>query len=198
MHHHETDDPMSLADLFRRVASMGVEGGLPDASTSEGRTLRAFFENNWRTARDGLLERTELIRVRPLPIPGPRAFSFEMDLPYKRKRPDGTVELDPGPIHGTIDYLPNVMTPERDAPSILVFVTSDGFYHVNYNRRLGALCPGHLPTGPFPLDALLMHIWTILSYQNMDSRSAMDAEAVRYFTSDPDAFRGVDQVPPLY
>jgi hypothetical protein len=194
----ESHDQMSLADLFSRISSLSLDGGLPDPSTAEGRNVREFFKNNWEMARDGLLERTTRIRVRPLPPEGPRSFSFEMDLPYKRKHANGMVELEPGPIRGKIDYLPDVMAPEPDTRSIIVFVNSAGYYHPNYSRAHSVLCVGDIPPGPFPLDALLEHIWQILSYQNYRSDSPLDDEAVRYFATDPSAFEGLTEVPRLY
>lgn len=194
----ESHDPTSLAELFGRISRLALESGLPDRSTSEGRSVREFFMNNWRIACEGLLARTTRMRVRPLPPEGPRSFAFEMSLPYKRKRADGTVELEPGPIHGRIDYLPDVMTPEPNTRSVAVFVSSAGFYHPNYSRAHGVLCVGDLPPGPFPLDALLEHVWTIVSYQNVDSANPLDREAVRYFRRDPHAFEGLTEVPRLY
>lgn len=196
---HAPDIQFSLGDLMAELHNLeGFDDGLPDASTPEGRSTREFFANNWEEARKGLLSRTQKVRVQPLPDAGPRSFSFEVDRPYKRKQPGGLVELAPGPVTGTIRYRPNVLAPDPGSRSVLVFVDSDQFYHPNYSRTHGVLCIGDIPPGPFPLEPLIEHLYSIVSYQNMDSTNPADFEAVRYFGADPDALEGLTDVEPLY
>ncbi len=193
------DIQFSLSDLLGQLHDLsGLDEGLPDPSTGEGQATRDFFANNWEEARSGLLSRTQQVQVRPLPGAGPRSFSFEFDRPYKRKRPDGMVELAPGPVTGTIRYRPNVLTPDPGSRSIIVFVDSQEFFHPNYSRVAGVLCLGDIPPGPFPLEALIEHLYSIVSYQNMDSTNPADKEAVRYFGTDPEALEGLAEVQPLY
>ncbi len=196
---HAPDIQFSLGDLMDELHDLaGLDEGLPDPSTAEGRATREFFANNWEEAREGLLSRTQRVRVRPLPGAGPRSFSYEVDRPYKCKRPQGIVELAPGPVRGTIRYRPNVLAPDPGSHSVLVFVDSDGFYHPNYSPKHGVLCIGDIPPGPFPLEALIEHLYSIISYQNMDSTNPWDLEAVRYFGTDPEALKGLAEVKPLY
>ena len=57
-----------LGDLIEELHDLaGLDGGLPDPSTAEGRSTREFLANNWKEARDGLLARTKRVRVRPSP-----------------------------------------------------------------------------------------------------------------------------------
>ena len=193
------DIQFSLSDLLEQLHDLsGLDEGLPDPSTGEGQATRDFFANNWEEARTGLLSRTQRVEVRPLHGSGPRSFSFEFDRPYKRKRPDGMVELAPGPVSGTIRYRPDVLTPDPGSRSVIVFVDSEGFYHPNYSRVAGVLCLGDIAPGPFSLEALVEHLYSIVSYQNMDSTNPADKEAVRYFGTDPDALEGLTDVQPLY
>ena len=188
-----------LGDLLEELHGLAeLDDGLPDPSTTEGRATRAFFAHNWEEARDGLLSRTQQVRVRPLPGAGPRSFAFEFDRPYKCKRPEGMVELAPGPVTGTMLYRPNIFTPEPGSRSVVVFLDSPEFYHPNFSRTHGVLCMGDIPPGPFPLEALIEHVYSIVSYQNMDSTDPADREAVRYFGTDPDALQGLTDVEPLY
>lgn len=197
--HNEPDAQFLLRDLIEELQSLaGPDEGLPDPSTADGQATLEFFANNWEEARSGLLARTERVRVRPLPVAGPRSFRYEFDLPYKSKSPEGMVELASGPVIGTIRYRPNIFTPEPGSHSIVVSVDSEGFYHPNFGRQHGILCMGDIPLGPFPLEALIEHIYSIVSYQNMDSRNPWDLEAVRYFGTDPNAFKGISEVRPLY
>ena len=196
---HAPDIQFSLGDLMDELHDLvGLDDGLPDPSTAEGRATREFFANNWEEAREGLLSRTQRVRVWPLPGAGPRSFSYEFDRPYKCKLPDGTVELAPGPVSGTIRYRPNVLAPDPGSRSVVVFVDSDRFYHPNFSRSHRVLCIGDIPPGPFPLEALIEHLYGIVSYQNRDSTNPADWEAVRYFGTDPDALEGLTDVEPLY
>ena len=190
--------PLEL--LLQHLRSLSEPGDdLPDPNTEIGKATHEFFANNWENARDGLLSRTDRVRFWPSPGPGPRSFTFEIDLPYKRKGMNGGVEVAPGPVRGTVLYRSDVLTPEPGGHSIVVFIDTDlGFYHPNYSRKHGVLCIGDIPNGPFPLDALIEHIYGIVSYQNRDSDNPADMEAVRYFTADPGAFEGLDDVPRLY
>lgn len=196
---HAPDIQFSLGDLMDELHDLaGLDEGLPDPSTAEGRATREFFANNWEEAHEGLLSRTQRVRVWPLPGAGPRSFSYEFDRPYKSKLPDGTVELAPGPVSGTIRYRPNVLAPDPGSRSVVVFVDSDRFYHPNFSRSHRVLCIGDIPPGPFPLEALIEHLYGIVSYQNRDSTNPADWEAVRYFGTDPDALEGLTDVEPLY
>jgi hypothetical protein len=192
--------PRPPIELLRRIMEEARSvDDLPDPSTDEGRATREFFANSWDQARTGLLSHTDRIRVQPLRFAGPRAFTFEVDRPYRRRLGDGTVELSPGPITGAIHYRPDLMVPRPGARSTVVFIDKElGFYHPNYSRAHGVLCIGDVPGGPFPLDALLGHLFGILSYQNRESRDPADLEAVRYFASDPHAMAGLEDVAPLY
>ena len=195
-----SNGPLSLADLVGLISSGSLQDDDPlSASTSEGRAACEFFENNWGQARDGLLSRTDRIRVWPASEAGPpTAFRFEIDRPYKRKQADGMVVLEPGPISGTIAYRRDVMTSTPDSRPVCVFLRSRGFYHPNFSRPLCVLCVGPFPPGPYPLDALLLHIYAIVSYQYLGTNDPLDQEAFRYFTRDPEAFEGLGDVPPLY
>ena len=196
---NEPDIQFLLRDLIEELHNLGgLDEGLPDPSTPEGQATLEYFKNNWDEAQNGLLARTEVVRVTPLPGMGPRSFRYEFDCHYKRKRPDGMVELASGPVSGTIRYRPNIFTPDPGSRSIVVSVDSDQFYHPNFSRQHGILCIGNFPPGPFPLDSLIEHVYSIVSYQNMDSDDPFDAEAVRYFGTDPNALDGLSDVRPLY
>lgn len=193
------DLPLHLMELLDRVQSLAhPHQRLPDPSTAEGQAVRTLLTNNWLAARDGLLARTERIRVRPETAEAPLRFFFEIDRPYRRKRPGGGVELDPGPVVGEILYHPRILQPAPGQRCALVFVRSPGFYHPNYSRALGVLCLGDLPPGAFPLDVLLEHLYSIVSYQNYDAVNALDPEASDFFCVDPHALDGLRDVLPLY
>lgn len=178
---------------------------LADAAASVGREddpLHAlaleFFANNWRDAAEGLLARTAKVDVQPVGWPGPHAFAFRFDLPYKRANADGSVELVPGPITGTIRYRPDPFRAARGEATIAVFLDQRDLFNPNYSREYGVLCIGHVPAGPFPLAVLLEHLHALLSYQSTNVQDPADLEAARYFASEPDALRGLDHPSPLF
>jgi hypothetical protein len=161
------------------------------------RVNREFHANNWATARDGLLAKCKSLRVIPEYSPVPRAFRYVFDRRYKRRSADGTITLSPGPISGQIVYHHSPF--QFDGPPVIVTVDDElEFFHPNYSRARGVLCLGHLPPGPFPLEALLIHLYGILTYQNWRSFDPLDEEAARYFALDPSAMHGLNPVDPLY
>jgi hypothetical protein len=172
---------------------------LPDLSTPRGRATFEFFENNWATARDGLLSKTEIIRVRPWTAEAPTIFDFEIDAPYKRRlRPGEPVELMPGPIRGQIHYRANLL--EQPGPSIAVPLDPAlGFFHSNFSRRFNLVCLGGELPSLFYLDALLeYHLYPILTYQNIHPAHPADPDATLYFAFDPEAMQGLQPAKPLY
>jgi hypothetical protein len=62
------------------------------------------------------------------------------------------------------------------------------------------VCLGELPPSPypFPLDLLLEHLYTILTYQNYRPSHPLDLEAATYFALESDALAGLEGVQPLY
>ncbi|MGD9856131.1 MAG: hypothetical protein AB7U20_14400 [Planctomycetaceae bacterium] len=175
---------------------------LPDPTTPLGQMTREFFTDSWEACRDGLLQKTTRIRVVPQPLPAPRIFSFEIDLPFKRKLGrDTPVELMPGPIRGTVIYRPDFLA-NLNEPCVAVRIDpSLGFFHCNYSRRFGLLCLGDTTAfqGPIPLDILLAnHLYPILTYQNRSAIRPADLDAAHYFALDPQAMVGLEPVPPLY
>jgi hypothetical protein len=196
-----TEPPVSIDRLLRALFELSTgHDELPDDSTPYGRISREFLERSWCDARDGLLARTTRLRVRPEAGPSPRAFRFELDLPYLRKRSaDAPVERVHGPLQGTIRYRADLFTAPQEEPSVVVFVDREQrLFHPNYSPRFGVLCIGGIPSGPFPLENLLEHVYSILTYENTSTSDPADLEAARYFDQDPDARAGLLPVRPLY
>lgn len=160
---------------------------------------RTFLGESWREARDGLLARTQVIRILPQPSATPACFRFVIDRPFKRKTgPIAAVELVDGPIFGAIVYAPDQFAEQGQGSAIAVFMDPDlSFFHPNACRRTGAVCLGDLPQR-FPLEDLLQHLFSLVSYQERTPRDPLDAEAARYFALDTDAMTGLEPVEPLY
>ena len=189
-----------LLDHFFRIADL--DGGMPDEDTPVGMLTREFFFNNWLNCQQGLLQKTNRIRVTPEPSRAPRVFQFEIDCPYKRKQgPDTPVELVAPPVRGTIYFRPDVFINQEDQAIAVALDQHQAFFHPNYSRRKGFICLGELPETPFPfpLDLLLENlIFPIVSYQNRRPVHAFDREAAAYFAFDPQAMQGLEPVEPLY
>ncbi len=190
---------LSVESLLFRLEELAGHGDLPDPDTTTGKLTREFFKHNWENTQ-GLLGKTKKIRLFPESSEAPHRFRFEVDLPFKSKRtPTGPVELRPGPVRGTLRYRPDVITADPDEPSIVVCLDADqAYYHPNFSRQRGVLCDGAIARGTFPLDAYLVHLYSILSYGNRSSRSPADREAALYFVENAAAMSGLEPVAPLY
>jgi hypothetical protein len=194
--------PLDLQQMLDRMQGIvDMQDDLPAVDTPVGRITREFLANNWANCCDDLLSKTSRIRVTPQPSPSPRVFRFEIDFPYKRKASrDAQVELMPGPIRGTIYYRPDALLSTK-GPAIAARVDLDQqLLHPNVSRQHGFVCLGELPSSPypFPLDLLLEHLYTILTYQNYRPSHPLDFEAAAYFALEADALAGLEAVAPLY
>jgi hypothetical protein len=192
-----------IATMLQQLAQTArLTDDLPDPRMPHGQMIREFLSNSWAACRDGLLTKTNRIRVVPEPTATPRKFQFEMDLPFKRKRQrEAPIELASGPIRGRVIYRPDLFA-HLDEPCVAVRLDpSLGLLHPNYSRELGLVCLGDTTEfqEPVPLDVLLAnHLYPILSYQNRTPHHPADLEAARYFAFDPDAMTGLEPAPPLY
>lgn len=203
--HNEHDahpsPPPTIDALFQQLVQVAaLSDSLPDADTAIGRTTREFFDASWRAASSGLLSRTTRLRVEPLQPSAPHVFRFEMDLPYKAQvAPGEPIETRPGPIRGTIRYRPDLFTADVHEPGIAVLLEpGQHLLHPNFSRRHGMLCIGDVPAGPFELEHLLEHLWSVLGYENLSTSDPADREAARIFAEDPDALDGLGNAGPLY
>jgi len=189
--------PDALFELISRLSDLDLSPGDRDSPTA-ART-EEFFRNSWEAAESGLLARTRLLRVKPASRPAPRAFRFEIDLPYKRQEHDGApIELDEGPIRGTIHYRQDLLLAAPGEPVVQVRFQDTSFLHPNFSRRWGVFCAGTLPPGPFELEPLLSVIYLFASYQLYTLGDPADVEAARIFATDPRVLDGLGDVPPLY
>lgn len=189
--------------LLMELAEMAAStDDLPDPNTPLGRMTREFLIHNWEECRDGLLTKTDRIRVRPDRMPAPRTFEFEMDLPYKRKPGRAAlVELSRGPIRGLVIYRPDLLANLHEPGVAVRLDPSMDFFHPNFSREMHLLCLGSTTDfqGPIPLDVLLAnHLYPVLSYQNRRPHHPACLEAARYFALEPDAMTGLEPVEPLY
>jgi len=186
--------PPALDDLLRRLAALEYE---PRSDTPIARLTAEFLRNNWANAQ-ALLARAPRLQVRPQ-SPALRSFDFTLDVPFKRQRhPGGTIDVAPGPIRGRIAYRADVFA-AADEPVVGVMIDpSLGLVHPNYSRLFGVLCLGHMPAGPMPLDRLLEHVYSILTYENVSSSDAADPGAAVYFANDPNARQGLPPAAPLW
>jgi hypothetical protein len=171
----------------------------PPDDTPLGRLTRDLFANNWHNAQQGILSLTRRVRVVPEPSPWPCQFRFRIDRPYKRNASaESPVELHPGPIRGTIIYRTDLLVADGE-PGIAVALDLDqAFFHPNVSRRHGLVCLGDLPDGPFELNDLIPHLYSILSYENRTPTHPLNVEASVYFTCHRDALEGLLPVEPLY
>ena len=190
--HAEAPSDSALARLDLLIAGA--------AEVPLGELERDFFVHSWCCGR-GLRDRSERLRLEPMmPGPAPTAFSFEIDCLYKRRAAiDEPVELVDSTLSGRILYRPDPFDGDPDTPVTLVLIDPrHGLWHPNYSRRHGLLCVGNLPPGPTPLDDLLQHVYSIVTYQNRSTRDPADPDAAVWFATEPDALVGLEHVEPLF
>ena len=189
------DEPERVRSLMQLL--FALEDPLPDPETEAGREARAFFQQCWLDARDGLLARTTRLTIEPASSFAPRLFRWVVQRPYKRRASDGQVELASGPIRGTIHYRGDALTAPRDELAILVRVDPDlAIHHPNIDPVTSLVCHGLREV--LPLEAVALQLYSIVSFQNMGLTSPLCREAANYFAHVPGAKDGLEPVEPLY
>lgn len=192
-----TPEPHTLDDLaLSRLGKLLAT----DPAVPLGELETAFFTASWERGR-AMVARSDRLRIESLTAgPAPTTFSFEFDCRYKRRLAmDQPVELVAGTLSGRVIYRPDPYDGDPDTPVALVLINRrHGFWHPNYSRTHGILCVGDLPPEPIPLDDLLQHVYTIISYQNRSTRDPADAVVAAWFATEPDALVGLEHVEPLF
>lgn len=203
-HENELSPQQQLEHVLEHLMQMALSReDLPEEDTPAGRLARQFFSHTWAQCRDGLLKRTEKIRMVPEHSAVPHRFRFEIDTRYVRKfGPDAEIETIDGTVFGQILYAPNLFENFDEGPSIAVLIDRElGYYSPNYCQKRGVLCIGDHTQLPavLPLDDFVeSHLFPILSYQNVKPSHPLDPAAAKYFAMDPNALDGLQPVAPLY
>jgi len=192
--------PPSTRELLDLIEQLERLSSTPSAAPAPHQTVaREFFANTWRDARDGLLSRTERLRVEAAPGPAPRSFHFSMDLPYLRQaHPDDEVEVAPGPLTGTITYRPDVMVAAAGEPVLYVTVANSDWCHPNYSRTHGWFCTGQLPPGPIDLETVLEILYVFASYQSYSVEDPADRESAELLAARPELLDALGEPAPLW
>ncbi len=199
----ETSDQTSPQSTHELLDLLSHLEELSTATSHDGAPHRAlaeeFFRNNWEQAEQGLLARTELIRVEPGARPAPRTFRFQLAIPYLRQpAEDGPLERADGPLGGTILYRPDLMIAPPGEPVVQVLLDDPALIHPNYFRSRGIFCLGVLPPGPIDLEMLLELSYMFLTFQSYSLADPADIEAARLVAANPEAVAGLGVPAPLY
>lgn len=139
-----------------------------------------FLENTFTEAME-LMQKSDILRVSPIPPLPPSTYLFEFNLPFfLRRLPSGVVEPAAGPVlsilHFPGDYLRS--TDSHLYLKVASILTTD-FTHPNVDR--GVVCLGSQFGPGTPITTLLWEMYDIISYQNvtLDERNALNPEACR-------------------
>jgi hypothetical protein len=117
------------------------------------RVFLTFLEN---TANDAveLQARSDLVVLEPLPPMPPSRYRCTFEVPFLRRLPSGTVEIDPGPVECGISFPEDYL--RSTDPKLFLKIASimnRGFLHPNV--QLGFVCLGsHFAPGT-PIQALV-------------------------------------------
>lgn len=146
------------------------------------------FLDETHAAAQELAERSDVMRLQRLPLPGMGLWVASFDLPYLRQEQDGTVRFVQGPLEAAIQLGPAYLTDAR--PVGIVQVANGDLFHPNY--RFPFLCVGEVRPG-LGLPSVLRHVFEILSYQNYATDHGLNPLACRYLVDHPEV---LDLLPP--
>jgi hypothetical protein len=158
------------------------------------RVFLTFLEN---TANDAveLQARSDLVVLEPLPPMPPSRYRCTFEVPFLRRLPSGTVEIDPGPVECGISFPEDYL--RSTDPKLFLKIASimnRGFLHPNV--QLGFVCLGsHFAPGT-PIEALVWELFEIVTYRNctVDERNALDPEACRLVREYPSLLAKLEPV----
>jgi hypothetical protein len=128
-----------------------------------------------------LAEKSDVLRITPLPPFPPCGYVCEFDVAHLRRLPEGVVEISAGPVVAAVlfpeDYLHS--TDPRLYLKVASVIEPLNLVHPNINGY--AVCLGSAFAPGTPITALLWELYDIVSYQNvtLDERNAMNPEACR-------------------
>jgi hypothetical protein len=149
--------------------------------------FQAFLHNMFAEAR-ALAEKSDVLRLTPLPPFPPCGYICEFDVAHLCRQAEGVVTIQPGPVVAAVlfpeDYL------HSTDPRLYLKVASvlEPRNLVHPNIRGGVVCLGSAFMPGTPITALLWELYDIVSGQNvtLDERNAMNPEACRLLRAQPE------------
>jgi hypothetical protein len=155
----------------------------------------SFLENTY-TEATALVQKSDVLKLFPIPPLPPAAYLCEFTLSYLRRLPSGVVEVASGPILAGVrfpeDYLRS--TDHHLYLKVASILTFD-FTHPNVNGSM--VCLGSQFAGGSPITALLFELYDIVSYQNvtLDEGNALNPEACRLLREHRELLDGMERKP---
>jgi hypothetical protein len=147
------------------------------------RIFLAFLENTAADAAE-LQQKSDLLTLRPVPPLPPSRYACRFRVPYLRRLPTGTVEIDPGPVDCTISFPPNYLrSTDRSLGVRVASIASPGFVHPNVLH--GAVCLGQQFAPGTPIQALVWELFEIVTYRNCTLDHGLNPEACRLIREYP-------------
>jgi hypothetical protein len=151
--------------------------------------FRSFLEN---TAADAaaLQQKSDVVALTPVPPLPPSKYECTLRVPYLRRLPTGTVDIDPGPVRCTISF-PEDYLRSTDPRSFakVASISSPGFTHPNV--LLGNVCLGSRFAPGTPIEALLWELFEIVTYRNCTLDHSLNQEACRLIREYPSLLAGL-------
>jgi hypothetical protein len=143
----------------------------------------SFLENTAVDAAE-LQHKSDLLSLRPVgPLP-PSRYACTFRVPYLRRLPTGTVDIDPGPVRCTISFPDSYLRSTDSTLAVRVAsIESPGFVHPNVLH--GAVCLGRQFAPGTPIGALIWELFEIVSYRNCTLDHSLNPEACRLIREYP-------------
>jgi hypothetical protein len=143
----------------------------------------SFLENTAADA-DALQQKSDLIALRPVGPAPPSRYACSFRVPYLRRLPTGTVDIDPGPVRCAINFPENYLrSTDAALPVKVASIASPGFVHPNVLN--GAVCLGHQFAPGTPIEALIWELFEIVTYRNCTLDHSLNPEACRLIREYP-------------
>lgn len=141
--------------------------------------FQAFLKH---TAEDTaeLQRKTDVVILEPLPPFPPSRYRCTFLVPYLRRLPSGTVDIDVGPVLCEISFPEDYL--RSTDPKLFMKIASilnPDFLHPNV--LLGSVCLGSAFAPGTPIHALIGELFDIVTYRNctVDEHDALNPEVCR-------------------
>lgn len=149
--------------------------------------FEAFLRNTFDEAT-ALAEKSDVLRIAPIPPFPPSGYLCEFDVSYLRKRADGVVELKTAPAVAGLLFPEDYLHSTDPRLYLRVAQVVEPWDIVHPNVRGGVVCLGSAFAPGTPITALLWELYEIVSYQNLtlDEGNALNPEACRLLRGRPE------------
>lgn len=154
------------------------------------------LENSYAEAMR-LAERSDVLKLTPIPPFPPGGYLCEFQTPHLRLLPDGVVRVERGLVTAGVVFPEDYLRSTDPRLYLRVASVLTPFDLLHPNVRGGVVCLGAAFAPGTALTALLWELYEIVSYQNftLDERNALNPTACRLLRQHPELLSGLKPEP---